>query len=251
MQLRHQRRQIAVRRDQVVSHVERMAGRITKPLDAADAGEMFQKPRQRPGPAVRSRAVIRVDVLADEGDFAHAGVGKPLDLGTDLVHGARRFGTARKRHDAEGAELVAAFLHRDEGSDAAPAHGGAARRRQMIELVVDRKLGIDRVALALGARDQAGQMMIVLRTDDDVDCGRAADDFFALGLRNAAGHRDQDAPVVGRGVFFQPAHAAEFGIDLFGGLLADVAGVENDEIGVFRRRGLDIAFRRQSVRHTL
>ncbi len=59
-----------------------------------------------------------------------------------------------------------------------------------------------------------------------------------------------DAPAVGGGRFLHAAHAAEFGIDLFGRLLADVAGIEDDEVGVVGARGLDIALRRQSVRHT-
>ena len=93
--------------------------------------------------------------------------------------------------------------------------------------------------------------MIVLRSDDKVDRGRPADDFFAFGLGDATGNGDQDPPIVGGRILFQPAHAAELGIDLLGRLFADVAGVENDEIGVFGARGLDIAFRRQGVRHTL
>ena len=121
----------------------------------------------------------------------------------------------------------------------------------MIELIVGRKLGIDGVAPALGAGNQLGQVMIVLRSDHEVDRGRPADDFFALGLRDATGDRNEHAPIVDRRSLFQPAHAAEFGIDLLGRLLADVAGIEDDEIGVFGRRGLDIAFRRQGVRHTL
>ena len=36
MQLRHQLRQIAMRRDQIVVHVARMAGGVAQPLDAGD-----------------------------------------------------------------------------------------------------------------------------------------------------------------------------------------------------------------------
>ena len=140
MQLRHQRRQIAMRRDQVVAHVERMAGRIAQPLDAADLREPFEQPRQRPRPPVRSGAMIGIDVLSDQRDFAHAGVRQPLDFGADLVDRAGGFRAARIGHDAERAELVAAFLHGDEGGDAARAGGGGARRGEMIELVVDAEI---------------------------------------------------------------------------------------------------------------
>ena len=50
-----------------------------------------------------------------------------------------------------------------------------------------------------------------------------------------------------RGLLLELAHAAELGIDLLGRLLADVAGVEDDEIGVVRRRGLDDSPRGASV----
>ena len=54
-----------------------------------------------------------------------------------------------------------------------------------------------------------------------------------------------------RGLVLGDAQPAEFGIDLFGGLLADMAGVEDDEVGVLSAGGLDKAFRRQRVHHAL
>ncbi len=66
-------------------------------------------------------AAIGVDVLADERDLAHAGVDEPSRLGDDVGDGPRDLGAARIGHDAERAELVAAFLHGDEGGDAAGA----------------------------------------------------------------------------------------------------------------------------------
>ena len=209
-----------------------------------------KQPRQRPRPAVRAFAVIGVDVLADQRDFAHAGRRQPLDFGDDLRHRPRNFRAARVGHDAEGAELVAAFLHGDESGDAARADRRRARRGEMIEFVVDRKFGVDGLAVARGAR-------AAVPAGDDSSAGRtpdrpraAADDLLALGLRDAAGDRDDDAAAFGGGRFLQAAHAAEFGIDLLGRLLADVAGIEDDEVGVVGGRGLDIALRRQSVRHT-
>jgi hypothetical protein len=44
---------------------------------------------------------------------------------------------------------------------------------------------------------------------------------------------------------------SELGIDFFGGFLADVAGVEDDEISVVGAGGLDKAFARQRVHHAL
>ena len=93
--------------------------------------------------------------------------------------------------------------------------------------------------------------MVVLRSDYEVNRRRPADDFSALSLRNAAGDGDEGLSAGRRGRLFQAAHAAKLGIDLLRRFLANVAGVEDDQVGVFGRRGFDIAFRRQRVRHTL
>ena len=94
-------------------------------------------------------------------------------------------------------------------------------------------------------------MVIALRTDDDIDHRRAADDLAAFGLRDAAGDRDVHAPALARGFVLDGAQPAEFRIDLLGSLFADVAGVEDDEIGVIDVCGLDKAFDRQRVHHAL
>jgi hypothetical protein len=54
-----------------------------------------------------------------------------------------------------------------------------------------------------------------------------------------------------RGLVLHDTQPADLGIDLVGGLLADMAGVEDDEIGVFRGTGFHITAGRQGVRHTM
>ena len=54
-----------------------------------------------------------------------------------------------------------------------------------------------------------------------------------------------------RGFVFCGAEPAEFGIHLLGSLLADVAGVEDDEIGIVDAGGLDKALASQRVHHAL
>jgi hypothetical protein len=44
---------------------------------------------------------------------------------------------------------------------------------------------------------------------------------------------------------------AKLGVDFFGRLLADVAGVEDHQIRIFGALGLDKAFARQRVHHAL
>src|SRR5262249_57746570 len=120
---------------------------------------------------------------------------------------------------------------------AARARRFAARRPQDVELVLDRKFGVDDRALTLGAGEQTGQAMVALRADDEIDRGRAPDDLLTFGLGDAARNGNGHAPPVARGTGFERADTAELGIDLVRGLLADVAGVEGDEIGVLRPRG--------------
>ena len=104
-------------RAQVVGHVARMAGGVAQARDAGDLGEAEQEPAEAPAPAVRSLAMPRVDVLTEERQLACAGVRQPPRFRNDSLNRARNLGAAGVGHDAEGAELVAAFLHGEEGVD--------------------------------------------------------------------------------------------------------------------------------------
>ena len=125
------------------------------------------------------------------------------------------------------------------------------RRGQKPELVLDGEFGLERAALALRPRQQLRQMMVALRTDDDIDHRGAADDFLAFRLRDAAGHRDVQRPAVARGFILGDAQPPELRVDLLGGLFADVTGVEDHQIRVIDARRLDKALGRQRVHHAL
>jgi hypothetical protein len=73
-----------------------------------------------------------------------------------------------------------------------------------------------------------------LRTEDEVHVGRAADDLLALLARDAAGHADHEL----RARALERLHAAEIGEHLLLRLLAHRAGIEEDEVGFRRVRGL-------------
>ena len=94
-------------------------------------------------------------------------------------------------------------------------------------------------------------MMIALRADHDIDRRCAADDLLALGLRDAAGHRDVHLPALARGFVLHHPQPPEFGIDFLRRLFADVTGVEDDKIRIVRAAGLDKAFAGQRVHHAL
>ncbi len=73
----------------------------------------------------------------------------------------------------------------------------AARRRQLIELVLERKFGVDHGFAARDSREQIGQPMVALRSDHEIDRRRAADDLLAFRLGDAARHRDHQAAALG------------------------------------------------------
>ena len=123
----------------------------------------------------------------------------------------------------------------------------------MVEFRLGRKARIEHLRLPpprSASRQHLGQAVIGLRAENKIDERRARQDFLALGLRDAAGDRDHHAaaPALARG--FQAADRAEFGKDLFGRLLADMAGIEDDEVGAVRTGGRAIAERRQQLGHS-
>jgi hypothetical protein len=168
---------IAMRRDQVCAHVAGMAGGVADALDAADGGEPRDEASQRPGAAVGSQPVIGIDVLAQQRDLAHALVGEAAGLGFHIGDGAGELGAARVGHDAEGAELVATLLHRQERRHRL---GGRASG-QRCELVLLGEAGFDDPApFRPGAGDEVAQAVIALRTHDQIDGRRAPQDLGAL-----------------------------------------------------------------------
>ena len=196
-------------------------------------------------------AVIGVDVLPDQRDFTHAIVGEPQHVVDDFRDRTGYFGAAGIGHHAKRAKLVATFLHSDERRNAAGADRCRVRRRQKAELVLNREFGLQRAAVAFCLRQKLRQMMVALRTDHDIDGGRAADDLRAFRLRDAAGHRDADSAALARRFVLHHAQPPEFGVDLFGGLFADVTGVENHQVRVIHAWCLDKALGRQRVHHAL
>ena len=93
--------------------------------------------------------------------------------------------------------------------------------------------------------------MIALRPDHDVDNRRAADDLRALGLRDAARDRNPHLAAIACRFILGDAQPPEFGVNLLGSLLADMAGVEDHQIRILGACCLDKALARQRVRHAL
>ena len=96
--------------DDVFGEVAGVGGREADALDAVDfayGGEEFGEG------ALAAGVVVAVYVLAEELDFGEAGLGDALGFGEDGGGGAAALFAAGIRHDAVGAEFVAAFDDRD------------------------------------------------------------------------------------------------------------------------------------------
>jgi hypothetical protein len=113
--------------------------------------------------------------------------------------------------------------------------------RARIELVLDRERGVDDARATSGLLQQSRQAVVVLRADDQIDRGLAAQYLGALGLRDAAGDDDRRGARLPRPRLLDLSDLAEFGIDFFRSALPDVAGVQHDEVGLGDIRGLQVA----------
>ncbi len=93
--------------------------------------------------------------------------------------------------------------------------------------------------------------MVGLGPDDDVEEGGAGQHRLALGLGDAAGHAQKHVATGMAPLVAEPPEPAELGIDFLGSLLANMAGVEENEVGVFNRVDATIAMNRQLLRHAV
>ena len=189
-----------------------------------------QPPHQGGEARPSGRVAVGVDVLPEQRDLDHAPVNQRAGLRLDPRGRPRYLGAAGVGHDAEGAELVAAFLHGEEGRGRPP---GAAVRRAG-----------DRTCPRWETRSRPA----VRRARGGRACpaggGRPADRppgrprARVPGSRHpppARRSRRRRSAASGFAIFRRP-QPPELGVDLLGGLLADMAGVEQDQVGVFGGR---------------
>ncbi len=224
-----------------------MRGRVADARQPLDPGQRPDQAGEIPGLAVRPGAPVGVDVLAEERELARAGGDQLPGLGQDRGGRARGLDAPGVGHDAERTKLVAALLHGQEGR-----HPGRGRALfgQPVELALEGKVGVEHRTLAARTPVQElGQPVIGLRPDHEVDVRGALEQRLALGLGDAAGDADHQIVTVRPPPQAQLLETAEFRIDLLGRLLADVAGVEDDQIGVIGPLGQRIAVCHQRVRH--
>ena len=186
--------------------------------------------------------MIGIDVLTQQGDFAHAAFYQFARFGQHAGRGARDFGPAGIGHHAEGAEFVAAFLHRQKRRRRTRRFAAAF---QLFEFILFGEIRIKRGFARAHARLHRGKAVIGLRPHDQIDGRLTAHDLGPFGLRHAACDANLQIGVQ----FLKRLQAAQFGIDFFCCLFTDVTGVQQDHIGVSCGLCLDVVIA-QRLGHT-
>src|SRR5262245_13635535 len=93
--------------------------------------------------------------------------------------------------------------------------------------------------------------MVALRPNNEIDGGRSRDDLLSFGLGDAASDSDQRVAALASPLLLGEPHAPELRINLLRGFLADMAGVENDEVGLRRIVDRQVACGSERFRHPL
>ena len=213
------------RPDDGLTEVLRMRAREADPLDAGDCVHGAQKLAELRLHVRHEIAAPRVDVLAEERHLAHAVVRQARHLGDDVAGPAALLAAADGGDDAVRADGVAAHGDLHPGLELP-----LAMRRQVAgELVpLGKAPALD--AHASGAepvcemRDRAG-------AEGDVHIGVELEDPLALRLGVAPADRDDP---VGVGSL-ERGGLREVRREALVGLLADGAGVEDDDVGLVGR----------------
>ncbi len=150
--------------EQALIHVARMTRGVTQAFQGGQFGQPAQQIAKAERPAGGIEAVPGVDVLAEQRQLHDAGIHEVFRLAENIGERARDLSAARIGNDAERAELVAAFLHGEEGGEAAGFGGGARRQRQAGEFAGNVEIGRDAAVRDGQRRGIAGRKA----------CGRAA-----------------------------------------------------------------------------
>src|SRR5690606_25829634 len=104
------------------------------------------------------------------------------------------------------------------------------RLRQVVELVLNRIFGLDHFFAGLRPLHYGGEAMIGLGADHEIDRRNASEDFPTFRLSNTAGNADKHLPTE---LVPELADATKLRIDLFGGLLTDMTGIEQHKVCFF------------------
>ena len=234
-----QRRQFGVGLDHVGAHVLGVRAGVADPLDPVDRVDPGEQLGER-GPVLAAQiAAVGVDVLAQQRDLAHAVGGQPADLLHELRGGTADLAPARRGHDAVRAHAVAAHADLDPPLVIALPLG---RKMPGEALELEEALGGERVA-----GQELGQLVDLAGAERDVDEREAREHLVLDRLGPAAA----DADYAVGALALEPLGLAEVGDESVVGVLADRAGVEQDQVGLLTATGLGVAERLEHPLHPL
>ena len=209
-----------------VDHVVGEGGGVrAREADALETLDLAGRAQQlAEGEPVAELDAVGVDVLAEQRDLDGAVGDERLDLGEDVARTAVLLLAAQRRHDAEGAGVVAADRDRHPAAVGRLAPGGK-RRGEDLERFEDLEL---RLAVVAGALEEGRERSHVVGAEDHVDPGGPLEDDRLVLLGEAAADGDLHALVLALGA----REVAEGAVELVVGVLAHGAGVDDDDIGV-------------------
>ena len=224
------------RLERLFGEVGRMAREEAHAAHAVDLGDAADQLGE-----ARLGMTVGGDVLSEQGDLDATHLHHALDFADHDVGMLVTQHATRRRHDAEGAAIVAALGDRDEVAV-------VRRRRLWLGLVGDRAVDLEIELGRAGAKvlfDEIGQASVVVGADDEIDGLALGVEFFAQALRHAAEHADPHfGPAVL--VLLQFADATQ---DARLGVVADRAGVEQEKVGVLGSIDFAPARAAQTVTH--
>ena len=221
-------RQVAHRGNHPRGDVPRVRTRKTDPRQPLDSAQALQQRREITGGIVRGLVVVHD--LSKQLHFPCTGRDGVPRVRQDVRHRPHAFVPARVRHDAEGAELVAAFDDRDVRLDRIAPPRNPQRKRHIVDRIQrhGRAVLVSRLPLN-GFSDQHRQPFQILRTNDDVDGFRPSQNLRPFLLRDATCNGDDGAAALLLG--HQP-DLAEPRKQFFLGALAHAARVDHDHVRV-------------------
>ena len=177
------------RRDHRLAEVLRVRAREADALDPRHRVARTQELAELRRDLRAQVAAPRVDVLAEQGDLAHARLGEPRHLRDDLARPAADLAAANRGDDAVRALRVAA--HRD-------LHPGLEPPLAVHRQLAGERTLLDAEAAARNAHPAGAEPLAEMRDragpERDVDLGVEREQPLALRLRVAAADRDHLAP---------------------------------------------------------
>ena len=229
--------------DHARREVAREGGHEAQPLEPRHRGDGVEQVGEvgtLAGCAARLAPVVHR--LAQQLDLDEAVVDQVTHLGHHLGQRSAAFRAAGRRHDAEGAALVAALDHRHH-----PLVVALARDRVEDVGALLREAGGDHPLAGAPAVEDRGQLPHPRRPEDEVEVGDARQRALPRLLRDAAAEADHHA---GPRLLVAPV-LAEARVHLLLRLLAHAARVEQDDVRLLRLAGRQDALLHELPRHAL